>query len=184
MSASVARRCAERARRGRRTALVAVALVGIGVVAPVPAWRDEVAACDELRIPSLPLTRCVVEGGQPQIDAGDVVRYTVLSSPTVHWLAGHRSSHGSTFAALPNIRIGASVQYRGRLFIVTEYRLANRFQPQAVSDWIYSAQSSVVLQTSAASPYVHVWRAVELVIAAPMVEVAPPPVPGQAIPAP
>lgn len=164
--------------------LVAVALLGVGVMAPIVTAGEPAAACDELVIPSLDLSRCVVEGGQPQIDAGNVVRYSALSSSTVHWLAGHRSSHGSTFASLTSLRIGATVTYRGRLYIVTDYRLANRFQPEAVADWIYSPQSSLALQTSAASPYVHVWRAVELVISAPMVETAPPPVPGQAIPVP
>lgn len=184
MSALAARWCADGGRRLARMTLAAVVLVVVGLVAPAPAGRGEVAACDELWIPSINLTRCVVEGGQPQIDAGNVVRYTVLSSPTVHWLAGHRSSHGSTFATLTSIRIGAVVHYRGKVYIVNDYRLANRFQPEAVSDWIYSTQSSLALQTSAASPYVHVWHAVELVVAAPMVETAPPPVPGQAIPVP
>jgi hypothetical protein len=183
MSALAARCCAERPRRTARLLGVVVALIGVGVLAPMVTAGRPAAACDELVIPSLGLSRCVVDGGQPQIDGGNVVRYTVLSSSTVHWLAGHRSSHGSTFASLTSMRIGASVTYRGRLYIVTDYRLANRFQPEAVADWIYSPHSSLALQTSAASPYVHVWRAVELVIAAPMVEVAPPPVP-QAIPVP
>lgn len=184
MSALAARWCAERPRRIARLVLAVVALVGFGIVAPMVSASEPASACDELWIPSLDLSRCVVEGGQPQIDAGNVVRYTALSSSTVHWLAGHRSSHGSTFASLTNIRIGATVHYRGRLYIVTDYELANRFQPQAVADWVYSTQSSLNLQTSAASPYVHVWHAVELVIAAPVVEVAPPPIPGQAIPVP
>lgn len=170
--------------RSIRLVLLACALLGVGLLAPVASAGEPAAACDELWIPSLDLSRCVVEGGQAQIDAGNVVRYTTLSSSTVHWLAGHRSSHGSTFASLTSIRVGATVHFRGRLYIVVDYRLANRFQPNDMADWVYSTQNSVMLQTSAASPYVHVWRAVELTISAPMVEVAPPPIPGQPIPVP
>lgn len=184
MSALAVRWCAERPTRAARTVLVAVVMLGVGVLAPIATAGQSAAACDELSIPSLGLSRCVVEGGQPQIDGGNVVRYSALSSTTVHWLAGHRTSHGSTFASLTSLRIGSTVTYRGRLYIVTDYRRANRFQPEDVADWIYSTQNSLALQTSAASPYVHVWRAVELVIAAPMVETAAPPIPGQAIPVP
>ena len=135
------------------------------------------AACDAVSIPSLGLERCVTDGGQAVIDAGGVARYTGLSSDTVHWLAGHRTSHGGTFGSLTNLRIGALVYFRGRTYVVVDYRLVNRFQPETVADWVYGTTPSVVLQTSASSSMVHVWRSVELVPVAPVVAVDLPPVP-------
>ena len=111
------------------------------------------------------------------IDAGGVARYAGLSSDTVHWLAGHRTSHGGTFGSLTNLRIGALVYFRGRAYVVVDYRLVNRYQPETVADSVYSATPSVVLQTSASSSMVHVWRSVELVPVAPVVAVDLPPVP-------
>ena len=95
----------------------------------------------------------------------------------MHWLAGHRTSHGGTFGSLTNLRIGALVYFRGRTYVVVDYRLVNRYQPETVADWVYSATPSVVLQTSASSSMVHVWRSVELVPVAPVVAVDLPPVP-------
>lgn len=136
------------------------------------------AACDAVEIPSLELSRCVVAGDQNEIDGGSVVRVTYLSSDNVHWLAGHRTSHGATFEALPGLRIGSTVRYRGQIFVVTDYRLVDRFNPDGVIAWLSSAVPSVVLQTSATGDLVHVWRSVAFVPAAPLVATAPPPVPG------
>lgn len=158
-------------------ALVAVILIAVAAVAVDPEGARTVGACDELAVPSLGLTRCVVDGEQPEIDAGHVVRVSYLSSSSVHWLAGHRTSHGATFSSLTSLRIGASVRYRDQTYIVTDYRLVDRYDPETVGSWMSSDQPSVVLQTSASGPYVHVWRALALVPVVPVVAVAPPPVP-------
>lgn len=156
---------------------IACSLGAFGVVGGGSEPAAEAAACDAVSVPSLDLERCVTEGGQAVIDAGGVARYTSLSSDTVHWLAGHRTSHGGTFGALVNLRIGALVQYRGRTYVVVAYQLVNRYQPETVADWVYSTTPSVVLQTSASSTMVHVWRSVELAPVAPVVAVDLPPVP-------
>jgi hypothetical protein len=157
--------------------LLAAIAVSAGAVAVDPGSAPTVGACDELAIPSLALTRCVVDGEQPEIDAGHVVRVDYLSSSAVHWLAGHRTSHGATFSTLTNLRIGASVRYRAQTYIVTDYRLVDRYNPATVGSWMSSDQPSVVLQTSASGAYVHVWRALALVPVVPDVAVAPPPIP-------
>jgi len=158
-------------------ALLVVVLITVAAVSIDPEGARTAGACDELAIPSLGLTRCVVEGEQPEIDAGHVARVSYLSSSSVHWLAGHRTSHGATFSSLTNLRIGASVKYRGQTYIVTDYRLVDRYNPETVGSWMSSDQPSVVLQTSASGAYVHVWRALALVPVVPVVAVAPPPVP-------
>jgi hypothetical protein len=96
-----------------------------------------------------------------------VVRYSSLSSDNVSWLAGHRSSHGSTFSSLTSIKIGALVEYRGVTYTVAEYRLVNRFSPGDVMNWTRSDTPQLVLQTSQANNNVHVWRAVPVAPAAP-----------------
>ena len=110
-------------------------------------------------------------------ESGGSTKVDGLSSDTVHWAAGHRTSHGGTFGSLTNLRIGALVYFRGRTYVVVDYRLVNRFQPESVADWVYSTTPSVVLQTSASRSMVHVWRSVELVPVAPVVAVDLPPVP-------
>jgi len=153
--------------------LIVLALIVIAVfsVTPLSPTSRADAACDQLSIPSVGLQRCVVPGAQAQIDAGNVVRYTSLSNDNVSWLAGHRSSHGSTFNSLTSIQIGAQVSYRGVSYSVAEYRLVNRFSPGTVMDWTRSARPLLVLQTSQANGNVHVWRAEPVTPVAP----APPP---------
>lgn len=164
-----------RRRVGRFAAgIAAIAAFGF---ADSTATADVASACDAVTIPSLDLSRCVTDGGQDVIDAGGVARYTALSSETLHWLAGHRTSHGGTFRSLTNVRIGAVVYFRERAYVITEYELVNRNQPDAIMPWLSSATPSVVLQTSASGSLVHVWRAVEPVPPTPMVATAPPPVP-------
>ena len=90
------------------------------------------------------------------------------------WLADHRSSHGSTFNSLTNIKIGAGATYRGITYRVEEYQLVNRFEPGNVAGWTNSATPLLVLQTSQANGNVHVWRAVPTAPTAPTVPVAPP----------
>ena len=159
--------------------VVACSFGAFGVVGGGTEPAADAAACDAVSVPSLGLERCVTEGGQAVIDAGGVARYTTLSSDTVHWLAGHRTSHGGTFGTLVNLRIGALVHFRGRTYVVVDYQLANRYESDTVADWVYSTTPSVVLQTSATSLMVHVWRSVELVPPGPMMAVGTPPVPGQ-----
>jgi sortase (surface protein transpeptidase) len=56
-------------------------------------------------------------GGQATIDRGAVTHYegpawrapVVAGSPGTYWLAGHASTHGAPFAALPNIKVGALI---------------------------------------------------------------------------
>ena len=148
--------------------LVVLALLAVAVFVMVT-WTSAAradAACDQLSVPSLRLSRCVVGGNQVQIDEGHVVRYTSLSSEHVSWLAGHRSSHGSTFRSLTGIQIGALVTYRGVAYSVAEYRLVNRFAPGDVMNWTRSGTPLLVLQTSQANDNVHVWRAVPVAPAA------------------
>ncbi len=124
------------------------------------------AECDQLLIPAIDLSRCVVEGSAPEIDAGNVVRYEALSSDTVDWLVGHRTSHGATFSSLTQIAIGDEVVYRGHSFIVAEHAMVNRFVSDLVPQWAMSPESSVVLQTSINASYVHVWLALDATLAA------------------
>lgn len=153
------------------TAFVLVAaLVGGGVAANGQAGS---AACDLLHIERLGLDRCVVGGGQSEIDAGHVVRVGTLSNSKVHWLAGHRTSHGGTFRSLTDLRIGDLVDYRGLTHEIVDHSVVNRFSPGRVLDWKNSASRSVVLQTSKTSTYVYVWRAVAVEEPAP----TPPPPP-------
>lgn len=157
---------AKRHRRivGRRTAAVLLAVVASAVSVVLPA--SPAAACDALSIPSLDLDRCVVAGDQPQIDAGNVVRVDRLSSDHVHWLAGHRTSHGATFNSLTDLEIGALASYRGADYRVAEHLLVDRRHPDAVMGWIGARADTLVLQTSATGGYVHVWRAEMVVVQA------------------
>jgi len=145
-----------------RLMLLALIVVVVFASTPFSPTQRAEAACDQLSIPSLGLQRCVVGGGQGQIDDGNVVRVTALSNDNVSWLAGHRSSHGSTFISLTSIEIGSEVSYRGATYSVVEYRLVNRFSPGNVMDWTRSATPLLVLQTSQANGNVHVWRAVPI----------------------
>jgi hypothetical protein len=159
--------------RSHKVRLIVLAAVAAVAMTPfAPTSRVE-AFCDQLSIPNLALERCVVPGAQAQINAGDVVRYTSLSSPNVSWLAGHHSSHGSTFLPLTDLEIGAEVVYRGVSYRVAEYRLVDRFSPGSVLDWSDSPTPLLVLQTSQANGNVHVWRAVPVPPTAPPEPPAP-----------
>ena len=150
-----------------RLIVLALVVVAVFSLTPLSSTQRAEAACDQLSIPSLGLQRCVVPGAQAQIDAGNVVRYTSLSSDDVSWVAGHRDSHGATFISLTSIQIGAQVSYRGVSYSVAEYRLVNRFSPGNVLDWTRSATPLLVLQTSQANGNVHVWRAIPITPVAP-----------------
>lgn len=70
-----------------------------------------------LIIPSIGIRLPVVLGGQATIDRGLVTHYeasgwrppVAAGAPGTYWLAAHHSTHGSPFAALPNIRTGAVI---------------------------------------------------------------------------
>lgn len=145
--------------RGRLIVLAAV-VISMWALASWTTTPPAEAACDELSIPSLGLSRCVVPGNQVQVDEGHVVRFASLSGSNVSWLAGHRNSHGSTFSALPELEIGAVATYRGVTYRVEEYRLVDRFSPGDVVGWRHSASPQLVLQTSQLDGRVHVFRAV------------------------
>lgn len=57
----------------------------------------------------------VVDGGQAQIDRGNVVDMDGM--PGI-WLAGHRTTHGAVFASLPRARLGDQVCIYGRCYHV------------------------------------------------------------------
>ena len=148
--------------RPRHVVAVAAVMIAMVLGAMLTA-PGRVAACDGLSIPSVGVERCVVGGDQAEIDAGHVVRHDYFSTESVHWLAGHRSSHGSTFGALTGLSIGDQVAYRGTTWAIAEYRLVDRFQPEAVEDWMFADSPSLVLQTSATGNHVHVWMAEPMV---------------------
>jgi LPXTG-site transpeptidase (sortase) family protein len=70
-----------------------------------------------LIIPSIGIRLPVVLGGQATIDRGLVTHYeasgwrppVAAGAPGTYWLAAHHSTHGSPFAALPNVRTGAVI---------------------------------------------------------------------------
>ncbi len=153
-------------RRNVGRSVVAVVLAAVASAVLVVLQAQPAAACDTLSIPSLAVDRCVVAGDQPQIDAGNVVRVDRLSSDYVHWLAGHRTSHGATFNSLTSLEIGAVVSYRGADYRVAEYLLVDRRHPDAIKAWMAARTDTLVLQTSAYGDYVHVWRAEMIVVQA------------------
>jgi hypothetical protein len=74
------------------------------------------AGCGQLDYNRLGIHDAVVTGGQAQIDAGDVVDVDGL--PGI-WLAGHRTTHGAVFHALPGARVGDQVCVYGKCYTVT-----------------------------------------------------------------
>jgi hypothetical protein len=135
-------------------------LVGSGAASPA-------AACDALSIPTVAIERCVVAGDQPEIDQGHVVRVDRLSTPTVHWLVGHRTTYGATFRALPDVSVGDVVAYRGHDYVLVEYTTARFDNPGAVLTWIDSAAPTIVLQTSRDRAFAHLWRGIEITASTP-----------------
>lgn len=118
------------------------------------------AACDTLDVPTVGIQRCVVAGDQAQIDDGNVVRLDRLSSSNVHWLGGHRTSHGGTFRALPQLEIGDEVSFRGQTYEIVEYTTAQFTNPGRVLTWTRATEETLVLQTSRDSSSAHLWRGV------------------------
>lgn len=130
-----------------------------------------------MKISAVGIDRCVVDGGQAQLDDGDVVRLSELSTTSVNWLGGHRTSLGAPFRSLTSIEFGDAVRYRGRTYTVVDYQLLDRTRPATIWPWADSSTPSVLLQTSQAGTFVHVWRAIDT-SAAPTPPIAPlPPAP-------
>lgn len=153
-------RSTSRQPRRRWIRRIAAGTAVAAVVASTTSSSGTAGACDELTIPSLSLDRCVVAGDQTLIDAGYVVRVDVLSSERVHWLAGHRTSHGGTFRSLTGVELGADLTFRGVSYRVVEYLLVDRTAPSPVAGWVTADSPTLVLQTSAHGSMVHVWRSV------------------------
>lgn len=115
--------------------------------APIPAGN-------RLRIPAIGMDREVVTGGQPEIDAGNVVLCTNCgrsvgwpgSGQTV-WIAAHRSSHGASFAKVPDLSVGDVIEVVhdgiSRSYTVTGSQAVDRLHPPAGA-----ISGPLVLQTS------------------------------------
>jgi len=95
-----------------------------------------------LHLPQIGLHRPIVVGGQATIDAGNVTQvYPNL-------LAAHRSTHGSTFHALPALGVGSrfhTTGYKGKP--VQEWVVVNRLVTSSHSASLLSGWP-LVLQTS------------------------------------
>jgi hypothetical protein len=134
-----------------------------GVVGPVTAtalrvgWTPPGAVVqdvDRVAIPAIGLDRKIVTGGQAQIDAGNVMLYTAgdfaVGWPgeggTV-WLAAHRSTHGSSFAKIPDLPDGTVVEVSHHgvttSYTITARQLVDRTNPPAGA-----ISGPLVLQTS------------------------------------
>jgi LPXTG-site transpeptidase (sortase) family protein len=94
------------------TAPTRVAAAAPGATFPIVAGSEAVVT-----IPSIGIRLPVFLGGQATIDRGLVTHYegsgwrppVPAGAGGTYWLAAHHSTHGSPFAALPNIRAGAVV---------------------------------------------------------------------------
>ncbi len=149
-----------RRRSPRVWARVVAGLVASAVAfASFAAATDRAAACDALVVPSIDLERCVVAGGQSEIDAGRAVRMDVLSTDSVHWIAGHRTTHGGTFSSLTSIALRDLVAYRGGVYRVEQHIVVDRFVDTTAFAWIASGREALILQTSASGSNVHFWYA-------------------------
>lgn len=144
---------------GRRfRSLLSVGLVVAGAFTiGVPTATS--AACDALSVRAVNLERCVVPGDQAEIDAGNVVRMTGLSSSTVHWLAGHRTSHGGTFGSLLGLEVGDYIEYGNQSYRVVEYTVVAYARTAGIQSWVDAPNPTVVLQTSKDDRHAHLWRA-------------------------
>jgi hypothetical protein len=151
-------------RRPWRHAAAGTLLV-MATIAGAPPGSVGAAGCDRLDIPSLSLSKCVVGGGQAQINAGKVVRLTTLSTPVVDWVAAHRTSRGGPFRKLTKLEIGAVVSFHGHDYVVQEYALIDRRDVSPVLHWYATDVPTLVLQTSASGRTLHLWRAIDIAVA-------------------
>lgn len=127
---------------------------------PSSAQAVYVNYCEQLSIPRLSLDRCAVYGGQTRLDQGLVVIW--YKADNVTWLAGHRSTKGSTFSSLTNLRLGDVVVYESSLFIITEFRIVNRHNPSEIWDITSSPLPTLILQTSKSNSHSYIWKADKL----------------------
>ena len=155
-----------RARPRWRLLLGCLAAVVVATGLPVGAGAGAVAAaegvCDRLEVPTVELERCVVAGHQSEIDAGQVVRVSELSSANVQWIAGHRTSHEGTFRSLPGLQLGDVVTFQGDRYGVVEYVNARYDDADGVAAWASRSTATLVLQTSKNAVSAHFWRAERL----------------------
>lgn len=161
MSFRPVRRCDDES-RGRVSSLLVATLVTVAAVIGVGFGGDatvSAAECDVLSVPSVAVERCIVPGRQAEIDAGNVARVPDLSTATGHWLAGHRSTHGSTFGPLTDLEIGDVLTYQAQQYRIVEYTTARFASPGHVLGWTSMDVPTVVLQTSVDNVRAHLWRA-------------------------
>lgn len=142
--------------------VAAVIATGLPVLACAGAIVAAQGDCDRLEVPTVAIERCVVAGHQPEIDAGEVVRVSELSSSNVHWIAGHRTSHGGTFRSLPGLRLGDVVTFRADQYRVVEYVHARYDDADRVAAWALQSTATLVLQTSESAVSANFWRAERL----------------------
>ena len=125
----------------------------------MPRWAVFVvllAGCSWVDAPgNLPL-RLLVEGDQATIDAGHAVNYNGCwpGEGCTMYLAGHRTTHGSVFAAVADLQPGDPVRvgHDGEVheYVVTRHVLVD--QHSQINDVLYG---DLVLQTSASNGKVH-----------------------------
>ena len=123
-----------------------------GVAESVAQRADEYV----LEIPDIALSEPVVPGDQTELDQGNVtaVDWSAKGYPAsclpnegcTVWLAGHRSTHGSVFARLPELTIGASIiiHFSGEIYAYTVSGVAD--VPGTAPPSVISGD--LVLQTS------------------------------------
>lgn len=111
------------------------------------------AGCGWLDYPRLGIHQAIWSGGQADLDAGRVVQYTEIPATDGSgmiplegiWLAGHRTSHGAVFAALPGAQVGDDVVVNGNHYRVR----ALLYLPHI---WVVRFLGALVLQTSLGGP--------------------------------
>jgi LPXTG-site transpeptidase (sortase) family protein len=87
------------------------------------------SAYASVSIASLGIDLPVIDGGQAVIDQGVVAHYiadgweppVAAGDQGTYWLAAHHETHGSPFADLPDIAVGAEIRVNvgGRTFVYT-----------------------------------------------------------------
>lgn len=138
--------------RTRRAALTASLLLVVLASAMPTGWAETVRLPDTgagaqavvgasvlpapdatLQIPAIALRKSVYTGGQATIDRGVITHFVGPGLPTarpggvgLYWVAGHNGSHGSPFAALPRLSVGASVTVTNRAGTSFRYRIVRR----------------------------------------------------------
>jgi hypothetical protein len=142
--------------RQRLVRSLAIAVLPLVAVAGWFQPASAASSCARLRIPSVGIDRCVVNGNQATIDRGQVVRYGALSSGGRDWIAAHRTSHGGSFRNLTRMRVGDLVQWNGGNYRVAQSSVVDRRRPGAALGW-----GPLVLQTSRTGSSVYVWRLVK-----------------------